>query len=318
MPPVGLLAIVALGLTLAYALPQRAREREDYALVRVDDRYSADMRVVRSSARRVEPKPTPATKDAAAPLLVTGEARAKVSALGEMHMSRPAAPLDRAATVAKRQMVRMQKDRAATLQRRARAARRRAVVGTLAFLATAGAWGAVTIAAAPLWAAVASSTVLASTVVAGRKAVATQRKADARLVPVAQEVVTTATAATAINRVAEERAHGNAVVPSIEETQAIEVVTAAQVTRPLPFEEEDVSWSPRTMPVPSYTLKAEAPTKAARPITDEDLEQGIANAAGRAAQADEEFLNRERAKAEAYPTTATLDDILARRKRHSA
>ena len=56
MPPAGLLAIVAVGLVLAYVLPQRIRERSDYALVRVEDRYSADMRVERASAARVAPR----------------------------------------------------------------------------------------------------------------------------------------------------------------------------------------------------------------------------------------------------------------------
>lgn len=55
MPPAGLLAIIAVGLVLAYVLPQRIRERSDYAMVRTEDRYSADMRVVRASAARVAP-----------------------------------------------------------------------------------------------------------------------------------------------------------------------------------------------------------------------------------------------------------------------
>ena len=53
MPPVGLLAIVALGLVLVYALPQRMRERADYAMVRTEDRFSADMRVIRASVARM-------------------------------------------------------------------------------------------------------------------------------------------------------------------------------------------------------------------------------------------------------------------------
>ena len=53
MAPAALLAIVGLGLVLAYVIPQRIKERSDYALVRTEDRYSAQMRVVKATASRV-------------------------------------------------------------------------------------------------------------------------------------------------------------------------------------------------------------------------------------------------------------------------
>src|SRR5690554_3615650 len=77
MPPVGLLAIIAIGLVVAYVLPQRIRERSEYALVRVDDRYSSDMRVVKSTAERMERAHARAsTNSGEVPLLRTGGERA--------------------------------------------------------------------------------------------------------------------------------------------------------------------------------------------------------------------------------------------------
>jgi hypothetical protein len=78
MPPVGLLAIAALGLILVYALPQRMRERADYAMVRTEDRFSADMRVIRASVARMEARPAASTRRAAA----SASAKKSVSALG--------------------------------------------------------------------------------------------------------------------------------------------------------------------------------------------------------------------------------------------
>ncbi len=81
MPPAGLLAIVAVGLVLAYVLPQRIRERSDYALVRTEDRYSAEMRVVRATAARVAPA------DAVASALRTGHLGSAMAAASRCETS---------------------------------------------------------------------------------------------------------------------------------------------------------------------------------------------------------------------------------------
>ncbi len=330
MPPVGLLAIAALGMVLAYILPQRIRERGEYAMVRTEDRYSADMRVIRSSAERAtRAQARPSTDSAETPLLVTGAARASVTALGDSSMSRPAAPLDKAATVVRRQAVSMRRDRASVLAERAAQARRRGTVGVLAFLATAATWGLVGTAIAPTWSAVAASTVLGGVTVAGRRAVSAQRRADATLIPVAREVATAAAATSALQRLMTDRASGKAVAPSIEETQAIRVLTAVDLvpaTEPaelpapeLPGRVADPGWTPEVVPAPTYTLKPAAASRTPRPITEEDL-AASARAATRAAdkrEADE--ATRKRAAAEdAHPSTATLDAILARRRQQTA
>ncbi|HEX7590208.1 MAG TPA: hypothetical protein VF362_04435, partial [Demequinaceae bacterium] len=183
MPPVGLLAIAALGLILVYALPQRLRERADYAMVRTEDRFSADMRVIRASVARMEARPV----RPASPGRRAGSADATkktTSALGESVMTRPAAPLDRAATRARREMVAMRRDRAKVLARRRAQSRRRGAIATLAAVASVGLWGSVAFASAPAWAAwvaVGTSTLFGASVVAGRRASRAYEEQDARL-----------------------------------------------------------------------------------------------------------------------------------------
>ena len=344
MPPVGLLAIAALGLILVYALPQRMRERADYAMVRTEDRFSPDMRVIRASVARMEARPArPATpgKRAASP----EKARKSMSSLGDGVMARPAAPLDRAATRARHEMVAMRRDRAKVLARRRARARRRAFIAFLSVAGSVGLWGSVIAGSAPAWGswvAVGTTTLFGSTVVAGRRAARAYEAADARLIPVATEVVLAATAAGALQRVSTERAVGHRAAPSILETQAIRKLLAedlapAATPSPLPSPElpgiapaeGEPGWTPNTMPVPSYTLKPSAKPGTPRPISEEDLEAGqrAAEAAvdRRAAAQAEAPDGRERVAeapaspaAEPQPATATLDQILARRRRQSA
>ncbi len=339
MPPVGLLAIAALGLVLVYALPQRMRERADYAMVRTEDRFSSDMRVIRASVARMESR---ASHQATAAHSGAPSAKAtkKIRSLGEGVMTRPAAPLDRAATRARREMVAMRRDRAKVLARRRARARRRGAIAALALLGSAGLWGSVALGSAPAWgawAAVGTTTLFGSTVVAGRRAARAYEAADARLIPVATEVVLAATAAGAVQRVSTERAVGHRAAPSETETQAIRTLLAedlapASAPSPLPSPElpgvapaeGDPGWTPNTMPVPSYTLKPSAKPGTPRPISEEDLEAGkraaeVAVDRKAAARAASEGAEGPATRAaEPQPSTATLDQILARRKRQSA
>src|SRR6187402_2105751 len=131
MVPAALLFIVGIGLVLAYVIPQRIKEQADYALVRTEDRYSAQMRVVKATAQRMEQAHSrPSSDSGEVPLLVTGAARAQISALGEDRMSRPSGPLDRAAVSAKREALALRGDRAAVIADRKATARRRAWVAS--------------------------------------------------------------------------------------------------------------------------------------------------------------------------------------------
>ncbi len=330
MQPVGLLAIVALGMVFAYVLPQRIRERADYAMVRVEDRYSADMRVIRSSAERAVATNDAARKAGSAsdgvPLLVTGAARASVVALGEVPMTRPAAPLDRVATVARREAHSIRSERAKILAARAKRARRRGTIATLALLAAVGGWTVAGMGIYSVWPAVAATTALGAVTVAGRRTRSIEAARDAKLVPVAREVMTAAAATSALQRIAVSRAEGRPVAPSLAETEAIRIVTTedlapgavpASIPAPgLPTEEE--GWTPEAVPAPAYTLKAAARARTPRPITEEDLAASAA-AAERAARGLDGKEKRRRAEAEeAAPSTAALDMILARRRRETA
>lgn len=343
MPPAGLLAIIAVGLALAYVLPQRIRERSDYALVRTEDRYSADMRVVRASAARV------AARDASSastevPLLVTGAARAKVSALGEQRMSRPQGPLDRAATHAQRESLHMRQDRLGSMAQRAVQARRRAAVSGITAIATLVAWILVAATGFPALIAAVVSAGLVTVVASSAKAAAAERAALAQVRSVMREVEAAATATRALRAVAAARADGIHAEPSAVATQAIAIVTSADLA-PLAapaltkrvaadraahaaaIEEaiqaaaaeqsraaDDASgWRPRTMPVPAYALRPSVRQQVARQMSEDDYAAST-HADDRAARAE---AAAERASSQ-VPTTGALDAILARRKQASA
>ncbi|WP_296664562.1 hypothetical protein [Demequina sp.] len=327
MPPAGLLAIIALGMVLAYVIPQRIKERSDYALVRTEDRFSAEMRVVKTTAERVERAAArPSTDSGDVPLLVTGSARASIASLGADTVSRPSGPIDRAATAAQRQLIAMRADRAAALtERRARARRRtRVALGMSALTATA--WIFVALGAMPTFVGAIFSAALVGLVAQGARAAASQRRVDARIAMVAREVGAAATATQALRKVTRERAAGRDSKPSDVETQAIKIVTAGDLApllapaplldAPLapaaPAAEESAAWSPREMPAPSYTLKASVRQGQARPLSQDDI-------AAASYRAPSEQTGPAAEAAEAVPTTTgSLDAILARRRSKTA
>ncbi|WP_062136185.1 hypothetical protein [Demequina aestuarii] len=332
----GLLAIVALGIVVAYVLPQRIKERGEYALVRVDDRYSSDMRVVKSTAERIQKAASrPSSDSGGVPLLRTGGERAVRLSDRAESMSRPATPLDRAAVHAQRERNALRRDRAVVLAERAAQARRRATVASAAMLVATATWIAVAFTAlTPVVGAVATAA-FAGIVVTGSRAAAAQRRADESIRAVAREVEAAATATQALRTVTRERAAGHEVQPSDVATQAIRVLTTedlaplaapAPVPSPeLPVEQttaEPTPWSPQDMPAPAYTLKASVRPRQARPISDEDYDVAKARAARwgdlRADDAPDRSTNGQHVSEEPASTTAALDQILARRRRASA
>lgn len=316
------------------------RERGTYAMVRVEDRYSADMRVVRSSARRLEGTRERAPHSGETPLLVTGKVRSQISSLGETHMSRPAGPLDRAATVAQRQRIAMHRDTAGLRAARAAAARRRATIAAVLTLVATVSW--VLVATASLAAVVAASAtaLLVAAVGFGARTAAAERRADRDIVALKREVEVAATATQALRVVARARAEGHEVAPSDTATQAIRIVTTedlAPLAVPAPLPAPDITpadvpaerpaeavspWDPKTMPVPAYALKAAVRQQTARPLSEQDYAASLL-AAQRAARAE---AAAERAAAAAREASAgigagesgtssgSLDTILARRR----
>lgn len=290
MTPAGLLAIIAVGMVLAYVLPQRIKERSDYALVRTEDRYSAEMRVVKSTAERAQKAAArPSSDSGEVPLLVTGAARASISALGGEQMSRPSGPLDRAATAAQRERLALRSDRAVVLAERAQRAKRRSRVASIVALVSVVAWVLVAVTGFPALIAALATATLGGVVVAGARTAAAQRKADINIRLIAREVEAAATATQALRRVARERAEGHEAQPSDVETQAIRVVTTedlAPLAAPAPVPAPEIpqrataatdrasqgeAWSPNEIPAPAYTLKASVRRSVARPISDEDF-----------------------------------------------
>ncbi|MGC4174476.1 hypothetical protein [Demequina sp.] len=341
MVPAALLAIVGLGLVLAFVIPQRIKERSDYALVRTEDRYSAQMRVVKASARRVETAHSrPSSDSGEVPLLVTGAARAQIAALGEERMSRPAGPLERAAVSAQREAIALRGDRAAVIADRKATARRRARVASIAgFVAVTG-WVLAAVTPFPAVLAAVLTALFGGVLVAGARAASAQRAADAHLHLVAREVEAAATATQALRRVAAERAAGVDAEPSDLETQAIRVVTAADlaplaVPAPIPspvlpsveepphtsatpavhpaWQDDDANWAPRELPAPAYTLKPAVRPQSARPLDESDY-AGASYAVSAPARAERPAELVE----EVTAASDNLDAILARRRRATA
>lgn len=338
MPPAGLLAIIAVGLVLAYVLPQRIRERGDYALVRTEDRYSADMRVLRATAARVAPADA-ASASTEVPLLVTGAARVRVANMGQSHMSRPSSPLDRAAAHAQRESLHLRRDRLGSRSQRAARARRRAFFSGVATLATVIAWVLAVTTPSPAWIAGLATGTMVTVVGASARAGAAERKALAEIRAVDREVRAAATAVRALKVVTAARASGQDVQPSDVATRAIRILTstdlaplkAPDIARPRRAEEaprvaaadavsQDTrdessggTWRPRTMPVPAYALKASVRQQTARQMSQDDY-AASSHAAHQAARAE----TRAEQAAQESPRTGALDAILAKRRQASA
>ncbi|WP_291383444.1 hypothetical protein [Demequina sp.] len=339
MPPAGLLAIVAVGLVLAYVLPQRIRERSDYALVRTEDRYSADMRVVRATAARVAPVDA-ASASTDVPLLVTGAARVRVAQLGQARMSRPSSPLDRAAAHAQRESLHLRRDRLGSMAQRAARARRRALFSAVATVVTVVAWMLASTTGTPSWIAGLATGAMVTVVGASVRAGAAERKALAEIRAVDREVQAAATAMRALRVVSAARANGQQAQPSEVATQAIRIITATDlaplkapaIARPRVAQALDeasardaapaspdadtpagAAWKPKTMPVPAYALKASVPQHTARHMSQDDY-AASSHAAHQAARSD---AATDHASDDA-PRTGALDAILAKRRQASA
>jgi len=338
MPPAGLLAIIAVGLVLAYVLPQRIRERSDYALVRTEDRYSADMRVVRATAARVAPADA-ASASSEVPLLVTGAARVRVANAGQPHMSRPSSPLDRAATHAQRESLHLRRDRLGSRSQRAARARRRALFSGVTMFATVVAWLLAATTATPAWIAGIATGAMVTVVGASVRAGSAERKALAEIRAVDREVQAAATAVRALKVVTAARANGQDVQPSDVATQAIRILTstdlaplkAPAISRARHHDDasrvpvaEDAprdaaatsaggAWRPKTMPVPAYALKASVRQQTARQLSEDDY-AASSHAAHQAATAE----SKAEQSAQDAPRTGALDAILAKRRQASA
>jgi hypothetical protein len=185
---------------------------------------------------------------------------------------------------------------------------------------------------------------LVTSVASSAKAGAAERRALSQVRGVMREVEAAATATRALRAVAAARASGMHAEPSAVATQAIAIVTSADLA-PLAapaltrraaanraahaaaieaaiqaaaeesqvVADEAAGWRPRTMPVPAYALKPAVRQQVVRPMSEDDYAAST-HAYERAARAE---ASAERS-AQQLPTTGALDAILARRKQASA
>lgn len=179
-------------------------------------------------------------------------------------MNRPTTPSERAAAEARR-LAQLRATRAAEIGRRQAAAKRRLVLTVLLLTASVGGWLAFGLASVSIALGVVPTALLATVLVLGRRAakIAARRNAadralmarlDLRPGPRTHPAPGRAPQATA----AAEPADADA--PTAVESDASESATAAPAatTERAPLER---SWTPVPVPVPAYTLRADAPRR---------------------------------------------------------
>lgn len=308
-----------------YLMPQLIRSRQDVVDSRVDDRFSADLRIL-ATAGTVGSPPRPVFDDDGAPraYLHDPRLRTEVSA-----MNRPPALGSRAAsTTTPRTSVGAPRPtsaatsaapsaasqartaaRAESVRRRRAAARRRLVLSLVLLAATVAAWAAVAFGLAVGAVAAIPTVLLAVVLVLGRRAaIAGQRieqawrQEDAR----ASAEPAPARAAREENQVGAQPAHrtgaarperrpqarvaadpvtelipqievapsatgltwhGEPTAPDVAEVDATPASTGRTAPEAVAAEG---SWTPVPVPVPTYTLKPQAPRRDAAPLVLEE------------------------------------------------
>lgn len=342
-----------------YLMPQLIRSRQDVVDSRVDDRFSADLRIL-ATAGTVGSPPRPVFDDDGAPRAYLHDPRLRTEvsamnrppALGSRAAStttprtsvgapRPTSAATSAATQARAAA------RAESVRRRRAAARRRLVLTLVLLAATVAAWAAVAFGLTVGAVAAIPTLLLAVVLVLGRRAaIAGQRieqawrqedvrasaePAPARAAREENEVGTQPahrTGATRPERRPQARVgadpvteliprievapsttgltwHGEPTAPEVAEVDATPAATGR--TAPEAVAPEG-SWTPVPVPVPTYTLKPQAPRRDAAPLVlDEPASAPTAVAA--------EPQSGDRAADGGAPARALdLDAVLSRRR----
>lgn len=319
-PQAGIIVAVVLTLWIAYLVPHRLRTRQEMLDARTQDRFSADLRVIR---RARTPVPEVAHTVSATPLLA--RPRAPLPVVVEVNM-------DRTAIETARRTAAERSQRAAVLARRAAATRRRRILVASLVLIAGGLWTAFAMVTAfPMWPAIIPTVLAVLLVAAGIASGRAARAADAayeerRNRPAAP---TTRVVAQMIEPAAPvaggQRATGHAHKPSEQVTEFLferpaerSVETSGEgipILHPaeseVPAERRPTVWVPKPVPAPAYTLKP----KVQRPAAPE-LEFGPD---GRLADPAVDTTAQTVADVLSEPDVITtgsmnLDDILARRR----
>lgn len=342
-----------------YLMPQLIRSRQDVVDSRVDDRFSADLRIL-ATAGTVGSPPRPVFDDDGAPRAYLHDPRLRTEvsamnrppALGSRAAStttprtsagtpRPTPAVTSAASQARAAA------RAESVRRRRAAARRRLVLTLVLLAATVGAWAGVASGLTAAAVAAIPTLLLAAVLVLGRRAaIAGQRieqawrqedaRASAEPAPAraareenevgAQHALRTGAARQ--DRRPQERVaadpvteliprieaapsaigltwHGEPTAPDVAEVD----VTPAETGRTAPeAAAPEGSWTPVPVPVPTYTLKPQAPRRDAAPLVLDEPASAVTGAAT-------ESQSEERAADGGAPARALdLDAVLSRRR----
>lgn len=270
----GVIALGVIALWFFYVIPQQLRFRQQALQSRVEDRFSAELKVLKVAGQ--QPADVPQTEQHL-PLLLT---RKVVPAQQVQHLTsgglmnrpaassayRPQAPIGaRAAaysaggTFTPANVEKIRAERSRLLARRRAAARRRAVLASVLLIATvtgAALAGAGVVAGWLLGLAFAPAVLLAGVLILGRRAVIGNQAADARFESryAGTEVLTQRVGSGAVARVAASASApsattsaaaapagaapaASAVVPAVVETAEGEVVTGD-----IPLDNSDSSW----------------------------------------------------------------------------
>ncbi|CAM3587984.1 hypothetical protein [Isoptericola cucumis] len=257
----GVAALALFVLWLGFWVPHRLRLRQQLVDSRVDDRFSAGLRVLAvADGGRV---PAPAiTTDGPVPLLASGPSPDDAGGERPMgHDEHRDAPRSPAPAGSSRPQPRA--SRLAVLERRAARARRRLVLTLLLLLATAAGWAVVATGTAGWYAGAVPSGLLLVVLVLGRLAARAARRTDARWVAERRSAQREATQARALanggpyvprNRA---RVTGHAVRPSATHTQMIPRVSASSSGRSASNAAADDATSSRPLVSPARPDRAD-------------------------------------------------------------
>jgi hypothetical protein len=345
-PQAGIVAAMLVGLWIAYLVPHRLRTRQELLEARQDDRFSADLRVLRA---------------ASAPTVRTAERHVGHGKLVErpvVRVTEGTMELNRSAVDSARRAAAERSQRAALLARRAAAARRRGLLTLALALLTVAGWVVYGVTTASVAVGIVPSVLLVAVIAASRAAVVSAQRADEKWeasraratreaprrvsavsvggVAGVSKAVSARFAEAGKSAGAESEGAGKSAGQQIAVGQAVhpseqltEFISEAPVARPvetsgegipalipvgssLPAEERPTVWEPRPVPAPAYTLKQSAPRRTAAPIEigadGRELDSSLAEAAAEAAVAE--------ATAEVTATAGTaaddlVDDVLA-------
>lgn len=310
-------------MVLGYLIPFLVRRREVLAESRVSDRFSQHLRLVDPA----EPPHTEAAHRSETRVLVHGPevSRRRTEALA---MIRPTAPA--ANRVNARELALARAARAGSLSRRAAAARRRRTLSATVAVAALAIWAAVALGALAWGWTLLPTAALGGVVYVGRRAALVAAQQDARdraeMARLDQRLRLCRDEARAPGpKPAQPAVAPDAEPAQVEPAAPVDFADLMEGDAPAVAEEPrharrpavaDSSWTPRAVPLPTYTLKQEAPRRNAEPFVAAAFnDAGVRVPVRPTATAPTSSAGDEAEAAEEAPAPAfDLNSVLARRR----